>query len=159
MKIRKAIQKDFKEYLNLKKYRKEDYLISFGKELISPIDSIFKKEFYSILHSRKSLLIVAEEKSKLIGYIQGVLFSKQSLQKIFFNSLCTKMGYVGDIFVLKEFRRKGVATFLINEFVRNLKNRKYEEICLLVNKKNKNATNFYDKLDFKISRYEMKKKI
>lgn len=108
-----------------------------------------KKEFLEILKDKKTLLLVVEENKKLIGYMHST----------FFKNIYRKLGYIGDIFVLKEFRRKGIATKLINEFIKILKNKRYEKITLSVNIKNKNAIHLYEKLRFHIQHYDFEKEL
>ena len=147
MRIRKAKKEDFYEYLNLKREEERDYSKIVGKKIIYPKNRILKKEFLEILRDKKILLLVIEENKKLIGYMHAT----------FFKNIYRKGGYVGDIFVLKEFRRKGIATKLINKFIKILKNRRYKMISLSVNIKNKKAVRLYKKLGFNICNYDLKK--
>lgn len=147
MRIRKAKKEDFSGYLKLKREEEKDYSKITGKKINYLKDSLLKKEFLEILRDKKILLLVIEENKKLIGYMHAT----------FFKNIYRKGGYVGDIFVLKEFRRKGIATKLINKFIKVLKNRGYKMISLSVSIKNKKAVRLYKKLGFNICHYDLKK--
>ena len=147
MKIRKAKKEDFSGYLKLKRAEDKDYSKITGKKITYLGDSILRKEFLEILRDKKILLLVVEENKKLIGYMHAT----------FFKNIYRKGGYVGDLFVLREFRRKGIATKLINKFIKALKNRGYKMISLSVNIKNKKAIILYKKLGFNICNYDLKK--
>ncbi len=147
MKIRKAKKSDFKQYLRLKKEEEKDYSKITKQKIKYPKDNILKKEFNEQLSSRRHLILVIETNKELIGYIYGT----------FFNTSYSKGGYIEDIFVLKNFRKKGLAIKLINEFIKILKNKGYKKIHLSVNVKNKGAIELYKKLGFELYHYDFKK--
>ncbi len=149
MKIKKATKKDFKEYLKMKREEEKDLSKRAGRKINYPKNSILKKQFKKSLFSKKDLILVVEENNKLIGYIHGS----------YFKNPYELGGYVEDIFVLKEFRRRGIAKGLINEFIKILKKKKYRIIQLSVNVKNKNAIKLYEKLGFWIYHYDFRKEI
>lgn len=124
MKIRQTKLGDKKEFMKLVKglYNKS------CPEIVKKWENSFNKMFKSA--------IVAEEKNEIAGYIAfGV--RKNSL-------------YIGDLYVIPKFRRKRIATKLIN-FIDSIKrnlNKKY--LLLDVKKKNYNARKFYKKIGFEI---------
>src|SRR3989344_6230593 len=140
LEIRRAKKEDFVDYLILKREEEKDYSKIVGKKMPHPKDNLLRKEFLDILKDKKILLLVVEENKKLIGYMHTT----------FFKNIYRKGGYVGDLFVLREFRRKGIATKLINKFIKALKNRGYKMISLSVNIKNKKAIKLYKKVGFNI---------
>lgn len=147
MKIRKAKKEDFEEYLKLKRAEEKDYSEIIGKKIIKPKDNILKREFNEALKSKKHLVLVVEKDKHLMGYLHGTYFSNPY----------DKGGYVEDIFVTNNFRRKGVASKLIKEFVKILKDKKYKKIRLSVNTKNIGAIRLYKKLGFETSHYSLRK--
>ena len=147
MKIRQAKNSDFNEYLKLKREEEKDYSEFIGKKIPHPKDTVLKKEFKEALSSKNHVILVIERNNRLIGYIHGMYYTNPY----------SKWGYVEDIFVLKDFRRKGIATALVKEFIKILKKKGYNKLRLSVNTKNFRAIKFYKKLGFEISHYDMKK--
>ena len=102
---------------------------------------------------RKARLILAEkgkttkENKEMIGYIQ-CNYTKNPY---------SKLGYIDDLFVLKKFRRKGIATKLIVEFTKILKKKGYKKLQMSVNTRNTNAISLYKKLGFEIFHYGLRK--
>lgn len=138
--MRNAVKKDFDEYLSLKKQVVKKMNIN---------NSEIKKEFDFILRypNKNRIILVSEQANKINGYLVGT-FLMHAFQKI---------GYIDDLFVKKEFRRKRVATSLIKEFMKIAEKRNLKRIRLGVAVKNKNAIKLYQKLGFKITHYEMQK--
>ncbi len=151
VKIRKAVKKDFKEYLKLKEDSLREYSKIANQKIPIDIKKI-KKEFNFILKSPKQSILIAEENKKMKGYLIYTLL-------IYSFQFSDKKGYVDDLFVDKRYRKKGLATSLINKFIKILKGKGIKKCKLGVNIKNKTALNLYKKLGFKITRYEMDKKL
>lgn len=149
MKIRKATTKDFKEYLKLKRMEEKDLSNRAGKRITYPKSNILKKEFETALSSKKHLILVIEHNNKLIAYMHATYFSNPY----------NKGGYIEDIFVLKQFRKKGLAKKLIKDFEGILKEKKYKILQLSVNVKNKLAISLYKKQGFEVYHYDMKKRL
>ena len=145
--IRKARKEDFQEYLKLKRKEHDDYSKIINEKIKNLGRSIIKKDFDEFLSSKKNIIIIVEADDGLIGYIHGE----------FYNNF--KIGYISDIFVLKEFRQKGIATKLIESFIKFLKKRKYKILKLDVNMKNKNAIKIYKNWGFRPESIGMTKKI
>lgn len=147
MKIRQAKNSDFNEHLKLKREEENDYSKFIGKKIPRPASKVLKKEFKEALSSKNHLILVVEENKELIGYIHGMYYTNPY----------SKWGYIEDVFVLREFRRKGIASRLIKEFIRILKKRRYNKIRLSVNIDNTRAIKVYKKLGFEMCHYDMKK--
>jgi ribosomal protein S18 acetylase RimI-like enzyme len=145
--IRKAKRDDFEEYLKLKRQEEKDYSKIIGRKITYPKDNVLKKEFNKALSSKKHLILVEEENKILIGYLHGTYFSNPY----------SKGGNVEDVFVLKEFRRKGIAKSMIAYFIKLLKNKGYKKIQLSVNTKNVHAIKLYEKLGFEVFHWDLKK--
>jgi ribosomal protein S18 acetylase RimI-like enzyme len=144
MKIRKATNKDWGEYLKIiiDKFSDENTKI--------PSKESIKKEFGRIMSSRDDILIIAEEDKKIIGYIHG------KIKRNYWSS----GGNIEYLFVSKDFRKKGIATKLIKEFISFLKkNKKFVKVTLNVNLKNINSIELYKKLGFETTSYVMRKRL
>jgi len=148
MKIRKAKRQDFGQYLKLKKQSAKEYSKLIG-EKITFTDKQMKKEFNEFFSSKKRFLLIAEEKERIMGYLIGTVVGREY----------QLIGYIDDIFVLKNFRNKKIGRCLIKEFIKILKQNRIRKCRLGVNLKNKKAINLYKKLGFKIKHYEMDKTI
>ncbi len=70
-----------------------------------------------------------------------------------------KFGYIDDIFVSKNFRKKSVAKIFIEEFINILKRNKIKKCRLGVNTKNNKAIRLYRNMGFEIKHYDMDKKL
>ncbi len=145
--IRKAKKEDFDEYYKLKKEEEKDYSQIIQEEIPSLSKKEYKKDFNGIFSSKNSVLLVAEENKRLIGFLYGTLKEYKS----------NRISDMEVLFISKKFRRKGIARSLIKEFIKILKNKKYKKIQLSVNTKNIGAIKLYEKLGFTIFKYEMRK--
>ncbi len=148
MKIRKVRKKDLNEYINIKKESLKEYSKIVGKK-INLTDSQIKKELYELLSSQKKFLLFIEEDKKIAGYLVGSLIISDH----------QNFGYIDDLFVRTQFRRKRFASRLVKEFIKIIKRKKAKKVRLGVNIHNKNATRLYEKLGFKIVHYEMDKEL
>ena len=148
IKIRYTTKKDLKDYLELRKLvNKEHEKITSQK--INITEKQIKKEFSHFVTSSKQMILFAEENKEVVGCLAISIYK----------GLYKKVGFIDDIFVLKDYRKKEIATKLINEFMGILKKKKINYIRLGVNPKNKVAQNLYKKLGFKITHYEMEKRL
>ncbi len=112
MNIRRGIKEDVK---SISKFLKEMWFMHVDNEpkfinrkviKESDLASYFEDTFNG---SNKSFLLIAEEKDEFIGLCKVNI---QELQR-FFNE--TKILYIDDIYVVKDFRKKGVAGKLLKE--------------------------------------------
>lgn len=147
IKLRKVNISDWEDYLILKREEEKGTLKLLNKKINSPSSLALKKKFEGIISSKKEVILVAELKDKIVAYIHGMIFK----------NLYSKGGWVEDIFVLREYRKRGIATDLINEFIALLNKKGYKKIHLSVNVKNKKALSLYKKLGFEMYHYDLKK--
>ena len=148
MEIQKAISKDLKEYLKLKKQSLKDYSKIRGEKIKYNRNGSIK-EFKDHLNFKKGVILFYNLDNKIAGYLIGN----------FIENAYQKMSYIDDIFVLGEYRNKGIATLLIKEFEKITKSKHYPKIRLGVNTKNLSAIELYNKLGFTTMHYEMEKKV
>jgi len=145
MKIRKATQKDFEQYLNLRKEDIAEYSRIIHEKIKVAPDAQIKKEFDGISKSKDHLILVAEKEGELLGYISGSIIK----------NIWQHSGYIDDVFVLKKSKRKGIGTHLIKAFIKFLRTKNIKKCRLGVNTKNKKAIKLYKKLGFRTFSHEM----
>lgn len=148
MKIRKAKKEDFRQYLRLKKQSLNEYS-NLINEKIKRTNNDIKKEFNEFFLSKKRFLLFVEKDNEIEGYLIGSII-RSDYQTI---------GYVDDLFISKNFRKKGGAKKLIEEFIKILKRNKIKKCRLGVNIKNNKAIRLYRNMGFEIKHYEMDKKL
>lgn len=117
----------------------------FRLEFIKTIEKDLKK--------KGNILIVAEEKNKIIGYAQGHLFRWR------WSDNPPKTANLKELVILKQYRRKGVATKILKEFEETAENMGARFLCATVWIKNKSAFKFYKKNKLDKFSVEMVKKL
>jgi len=147
--LRKANLSDFEQYINLRKQDILEYSKIIGEKIPLAQEKQIKKEFEGMLKSKAHIILVVEKDNFLIGYLTGSIIK----------NVWQHSGYVDDVFVKSDFKKKGVGRHLIEGFIKFLKDNKIRKCRLGVNVKNENAINLYKKLGFKIYSYEMDKEI
>ncbi|MEI6849742.1 MAG: GNAT family N-acetyltransferase [archaeon] len=145
--IRKAKKEDFFSYIILKREEEKDISKVLNKKIKSPSSFVLKKKFNEIISSKKELILFVESENKLIAYLHGMVFK----------NIYNRGGWVEDIFVLNDFRKKGIATSLIKEFIKIINNKGIKKLHLSVNVKNETALKLYKKLGFEMYHYDLKK--
>ncbi len=149
MKIRKARKEDWEEYYKLKLEESKEYKKINIDKIRMPPKKDLKKEFEEFVSSSKLITFLVEADNKTVAYINCKIH----------RSFWTKRGYIDDIFVKKEFRKKGYGTRLMNEFSDFLRKKRIKEIELSVNPKNLCAIHLYKELGFGKIKYVMEKKL
>jgi len=154
MNIRQAKKED------LKKIEKMVFDLDMG---ISKIDfwkkdeKIVKKNIKSsVLKSFKNpkkIILVAEEKNKIIGYIAGTIKNQNPIFKI------KKIGFINDVYIIKKFRKKGLGKRLMKELIKFFKSQKIKVCQLSVLSNNLPAIKLYQSLGFKENRKKLVKKL
>lgn len=88
-------------------------------------------------------------KNKPVAYIYGFVYDGYPyLQE-------SKVGYVDGIFVLEEFRDKGLGKGLVNDFINFCKQCDAYTVKLNVKKENTKAKELYEKIGFRLFDYTM----
>ena len=136
MKIRLANKEDFKLFVPIKREFNKEYRISEKSE------KFILDEFEDYLN--KGTILVAIVDSKIIGYLAGIIEE----------NLYEKFGYVGEVFVSKEFRNKGISTKLKDKFIVFLKE-KNVNLCRIDVKPDNPSQEAYKKWGFKLDKYRM----
>ena len=101
---------------------------------IKLIENLFKeyKEKYNPIINDYTFILVFKENEKYVGFL---------IYQLLYES-----AEIIDIFVLDEYRNKGIGKALINKM---LENKQIEKVTLEVKKDNKNAIMLYNSLGFK----------
>jgi len=101
------------------------------------------------LVEKKSFLFVAKSSNKPIGFAYGSVFPE------YFLEVSELVGTLNDVYVLPEFRGKGIGKKLIVKSLHRLKTEGVKTVRLMVLTENEVAVQLYEKLGFKIYRYGM----
>lgn len=110
----------------LKYHQKLDPYFAPAKDAKAAYIKFFRKCIYS----RKHLLLVAENKSAVIGYSLANLGSRPPVFKI------QKIGHINDMFIEESFRRQGIAKKFLDEIYRWFKKNKASHVHLVYHSKN-----------------------
>jgi len=139
MEVRLATLDDFEQFLQIKEEFYKEYGVS--KKTKEFIFSEFKEYL-------RYAIFIAKEEGKIIGYLCGII--EENPYEIY--------GNMGEAFVKKEYRNKGISTKLKDKFLDFLKNKGINLCRLDVNPDNP-AQDVYKKWGFKIDKYRMSLKI
>lgn len=112
-----------------------------------------KKHIIHNIRSRNSLFLVAEDNSNLIGYSLVVIKKNIPIFKL------SKLGYLSDFFVKKDYRGKGISSKFHKEIIKWLKSKKINRLELAVDPINKKAYQVYKKWGFIDWHIKMRKRI
>lgn len=104
--------------------------------------SVFVKEMSGRENNRDCRLAVAEEEGKLIGFCYSYISLKPKYFKL------ERFGFIGDLYVKADSRRKGVGRMLVDDALAFFKMRKIRQIELLVADKNINTFKFWESIGF-----------
>jgi len=152
--IRKAHKKDI-EILSI--LWNELILFHKSKNIIFPITQDWKKlkeeELEWIIESRQVLIYVAEADAKVIGYIRGSIRKIPPLYDI------KNEGSIEEIYIMPEYRRRGLATQLVRCIMEDFKEKEVDYIDIHVDQDNDIGQKFWDGLGFSTvsthKRYQM----
>jgi len=109
------------------------------------------------IHQQDSNLVkIAVIDEKIVGYCISVkrLHNYEGVvMDVTWNS-----AYIWDLFVLKQCRNMGIGTALLNDAIIYLKSIGCDKVGLLVNYRNENAKQLFEKLGFKLLNYYLVKR-
>lgn len=123
------------------------YLIEYSDEM----KTTFKNQFMGALDMGMKLKVV-EENGVVMG---GIMYMEERTDSI----TGEKNGFVLNLLIFPEYRRRGLAKMLIEHTASELREKGIESIRLNVFANNKEAISFYDKIDFTPYSMIMAKKI
>lgn len=144
IKIRKAKIKDVNQIvifaISMLKYHNN--LDSYF-DPVKNVKGIYKKFIRRCIYSKNRCLLVAEINNRIVGYALGETKSRPPI----FNK--RKIGFISDIFVDKNYRRKGIAKRFIVGLNKWFISKKFEYVELTVHTKNNIANKAWEKNGFK----------
>lgn len=104
------------------------------------------------LASGRNFLLVAKSGSKLVGFVYAGIFPEHF-------EVSRLVGVIDDVYVMPEFRGRGIGKKLIVECLNKMKGAGAKVVRLQVLTENKVAIKLYEKFGFKTHRYGMMKQI
>jgi ribosomal protein S18 acetylase RimI-like enzyme len=111
--------------------------------------------FYS---SEPDFFLVAELNRRIAGFVCG-RESKNVPDEVLRSWRATKVGSVEILAVEEQYRRRGIATSLLNHLFRVFNDRGIDTVTLSVPADERGAKQLYDKLGFETRGYFLKKKL
>ncbi|MBW2980921.1 GNAT family N-acetyltransferase [Candidatus Woesearchaeota archaeon] len=144
LKIRQATMEDFDGLLKLKLESREE-ATKFNKKLVS-IETV--KDRYELylkkdLSSEWRAVFIAVDDGKIVGMVLSKIFRSMYIQGH------ERTGYISNLYVKKEFRKKGIGKKLTRAVIDWLKSKDTTALTLEVYEANKLALDFYHQLGFK----------
>jgi len=103
----------------------------------------FARELQQRLSDPNYRLAVVEFDDELVGYCLSYVSKKPYFFKL------GKFGFIGDLFVLENYRRNGFGRMLVDDANAFFKRKKVEQVELLVANDNVNTVKFWEKLGYK----------
>ena len=151
----RALQKE--DYPFIDSYMQELHTLHVNArpDLYAPLEHPYsEQDFLNIVEDKKHLTVAAVDKTNTImGFGIATLKEKSGM----ITNLTT--AYIDDIFVRREYRRKGLAKKIYEELERRAKEQGAKRIDLMVWAFNEPALELYQSLGMKPQRYIFEKKI
>lgn len=142
MEIRKAKKEDMKDIQKLR-YLLAKYEKDLGLNIVIPewaYTDVGEKDFNYFLNEQ--YIFVAIEDNKIVGFITGEIFKKKAWYNV-------QLGEINNIFVLEEYRQKGIGKKLVKTMMDTFKQEGITNIDLYTFGNNIDAIKFYEKIGFK----------
>jgi len=105
------------------------------------------------LASGRNFLLVAKNRNRLVG------FACASVPHDYPLDVSEFVGLIDDVYVLPEFRGRGIGKRLVVESLKKMKDKGVNTVRLTVLTENKTAIKLYEQLGFRIYRYGMTKSL
>jgi ribosomal protein S18 acetylase RimI-like enzyme len=105
------------------------------------------------LVKRRNVLLAAKVEEKIVGYALLTLPREQTFK------VQESFGIVNELYVLPEFRRKGVGKKLLEQCLRRIKAEGFKTARISVLSGDKGAIQLYKKFGFRVFMYNMAKKL
>lgn len=136
--IRQFEKSDFSTLLVLRiKFAQLEAELDSDTKLTLDVKDKLSKETKESLDSDGFVFLVAESNGKILGYVSIHLYPE-----------VPDIAYIGELFVRKEQRKKGVGKKLVEKAILNCKSQGIEEVRLNTYKNNKNAIEFFENVGF-----------
>jgi len=152
--VRKAKIKDADNitnlnYLLMKYHEKLDKYYNINKDHSKICSKYVKK----LIRSKNALVLVAEVNGKIVGTMYGSIKKRPPVMKV------KKFGHLGDAFILKKYRKRGIGGKLTKELMKWFKSKRVEFVELEVDVRNKIGLKSWKRLGFKSFMIKMKKPV
>ena len=144
MNVRKAKLKDVSSIANMG-LKLGRYHLKYDPKymaLVPNVLQLYKKHFARSIHSRNSLMLIAEVKGKIIAYCLAELGKRPPVYRV------RRVGYISDVYVEPSYRRKGISKKFLEESHNWFKEKKLNYSELAVYEKNKGAVTAYKKAGY-----------
>ncbi|MEA2037586.1 MAG: GNAT family N-acetyltransferase [Nanoarchaeota archaeon] len=155
IKIRKAKLHDIRELLELWQCLMDYHQALDANQL--PLKknakTLMEPFFTKNIRGKDSLVLVAEEDKKLVGYLMGFV---RNIPPVYIED---KMAYISDGFVIKEYRNKSIMKKMIEESKSFFRNKKMKHIYLMADTTNKKGLISWKRIGFKEECKEMYMKL
>jgi ribosomal protein S18 acetylase RimI-like enzyme len=155
MESRQLKKKDFEKFYEMEKDFARD-----NKKLVKQkifqydiVKSECKKDFLKKVVAKNGYFFAIEDKEKLVGYIYGAVVT---LPKGYG---AKEMGYINKLYTNKKYRGLGLATKLVDDYLRFLKREKIMHCSMNVSVDNTHAFEIYKHFGFKPFEYKMLKEL
>jgi GNAT superfamily N-acetyltransferase len=103
----------------------------------------YRTFFRRCLKSRKSLLLIAEQDEKIVGYCLGQLLIRPAIFRV------RKLGFLSDMFLLPAYRHRGIAGKFLDELYRWFSKHKVNRVELMVHVRNRTGMAAWHKHGFR----------
>ena len=108
---------------------------------------------------REGVTYFAEIEGKIVGFVLGIVERNEKDTLYILTHKPGAHGWIGEVFVLPEFRKQGIARKLIDKITSDFKNKGCVNARLYVMADNKLAISAYENLGFRTRDFEMSKDI
>lgn len=154
MKIRKAKIKDLEDVIELS-YESAIYhkKLTLYYDTSKDVKEVLTKSLKKNIYSSNSCIFIAEENNKIIGYLLAFKINRSEMFKV------KKAGLIADVFIERDYRRKGIGDKIVEECFNWFKKDKISFVEINVEFSNRQAMNFWNKKGFKNVSIERYKKI
>jgi len=143
IKVRKAREDDLIKIAGLwKAFMKYNGDFNSSFEINKKAGEVFSHEMLEKLKESDCRLSVADADGELIGFCYSYISQKPKYFKL------DKFGFIGDLFVMEEYRRCGIGKTLVKDAIDFFAKNKIKQIELLVAVKNEGTIQFWESMGF-----------
>ncbi len=149
VKIRSYQSKDFQEVVKLME-NLQDYLVEKDQlkrlRRLEEYGKSYTSNLVKEIRKNKGMIYLAEENGKILGCIAGTIKKQTKEQR--YECVYSKVGTILELVIYPEFRSKGIGKVLMNKIEDYFKKEECTTITLEVMQGNKDAYEFYKRLEY-----------
>lgn len=143
MKVRKCKKEDLTKVANLwKEFMQYNKQFNDSFEINDKAKDFFSVEVLDKISNSNNHLTVAEQDNDIIGFCYSYISKKPKYYNL------GKFGFIGDLYVIPEYRRQKVGNALVNDALDFFRENKISQIELLVAVRNEATIKFWESLGF-----------